>query len=696
MIRRAQIAAAIGLAAALALPAHAQTATVTALTGQSCAGTRSGKNLGCTAHDFTTTATFTQPSATELASCLAGSTLSLNVVSTIISGSPTRYNGGVFFGEAGNDPSANNATATCSLAVFPLTPLPFQSLDSNSCGDFASSGTATLQVNAVSMKCLPAPGTNVLNLPYTLVFDNSAGNAASCNSAIITAATNSKCVSNSAAQVTKVDGTGVVVQGYIQITKQTVPAADPQSFAFTATAAASPASFSLAAGQSQTVQIPLSATGGNQTLQIDETALTGWVPTASIACTTPSGGSAAAYVTVDNANRRITATLNATNYGALCTITNTKNATVQLTANSLGGTGAFSFSGGTNGLPASLTLDTSTANPVSSAAYVVTANGAATSITQAIPAGWTLSASCTDGSSSFGTLAGGTLTIAAGNVIAGRSIVCTFTQTRDATLTKAFSPVSVPAGSASTLSFTLSNSTGNPAQAALGFTDTFPSNLTVASPLAVTNTCGGSLYRGGTTTALAAGDPSIALSGGALASGVASCTVSVAVVSSVVGSYTNGAAQITGVTGGLQSGVTSQVLTVYLLPQIALAHTVDSPTKQPGAIVVYGVQATNTGSGPASSVVLSERVGRYTSFSLNAFGAGVPFQLTDGVPSSGLSLGTPAYSSDGGATYTYTPVSGGGGAPAGYDANVTHWRIPMTGTMPAGGTCSLSFKAIVN
>ena len=565
MTKRAHIAVVLALAAAAALPAHGQTATVSALTGQSCAGTRAAKNLNCTANDFTTTATFTQPSASQIASCIAGSTLSLNVISTITSSSPNRYNAGVFFGENQNDPSVNNAAATCSLGVFPLTPAPFQNSDGNVCGDFASNGTATLQVNGVSMKCLPAPGTNVLNLPYTLVFDNSAGTATSCTAANITAGTSAKCVSNAAAQVTQVGGAPVVVQGWIQISKQTVPAADPQSFPFTAsgTATPSPASFSLAAGQTQVVQIPLSGTGGNQTLQIDEMALPGWVPTAAITCTTPTGGSAASYVTIDNANRRITAVLTPTNYGAICTITNTKNATVTISESTVNGTGAFSYSGGTNGLPASLTLDTSTSNPANSSAYAVTANNTATSITQTIPAGWTLSAGCTDGLSSFGSLSGGTLTIPAANVIAGRTITCTFTDTR-------------------------------------------------------------------------------------------------------------------------------------LLPQIALVHTADSPTKTPGAIVIYAVQATNTGPGAASSVVLSDRMDRYTSFSLNAFGAGVPFQFTDGVPSSGLSLGTPVYSSDGGATYTYTPISGGGGAPAGYDANVTNWRIPMSGTMPANRTCSVSFKAIVN
>ena len=164
MTKSAQIAVVLTLAAAAALPARAQTATVSALTGQSCAGTRSARNLNCTSKDFTTTATFTQPSASQIASCTAGSTLSLNVISTIISSSPNRYNAGVFFGENGNDPALNNAAATCSLGVFPLTPAPFQNSDGNSCGDFVSNGTATLQVNAVSMKCLPAPGTNVLTM----------------------------------------------------------------------------------------------------------------------------------------------------------------------------------------------------------------------------------------------------------------------------------------------------------------------------------------------------------------------------------------------------------------------------------------------------------------------------------------------------------------------------------------------------
>jgi hypothetical protein len=39
------------------------------------------------------------------------------------------------------------------------------------------------------------------------------------------------------------------------------------------------------------------------------------------------------------------------------------------------------------------------------------------------------------------------------------------------------------------------------------------------------------------------------------------------------------------------------------------------------------------------------------------------------------------YSNDAGATWTYTPVSGGGGAPSGYDRNVTNVRWLFVGSL---------------
>jgi uncharacterized repeat protein (TIGR01451 family) len=679
---------ALGLLAAAPPPALAQN-VVSAYTGQSCAGTRAGRNFACNSNDFTMFTTFAQPPPGR-ASCLAGSVVSLDVIALIDSNSVLRYDGAVFLGERGNDPGLDDASQTCSLGVFPTSPLWFVNFDDDGVGDFLSTGQELLTIQGVTAYCAPASGTNVLGLPYTLVFDNNGNTDAT--PADVTAANNARCVSSTSARVT-----GVVVQGWVQLTVQTTPPGDPQAFAFTAggTATASPPSFSLPAGGTQTVQIPLSPTGGTQTLQIDEALVPGWVSTAAISCTSPTGG-AAPYVTVDGANRRITAVLDATNYGAICTLTNTKLARVTVVEQSAGGTGAFDFASGTNGLPATFTLDTGVANPASAGPYVVTANGAPVTITQTVPAGFTLaSASCTDGVSTFGTLAGSTLTVAGADVIGGREIICTFSNTRKATLTKAFAPSAVGAGAPSTLTFTVTNRPGAPAQTGLGFTDTFPAGLVVASPLSASSTCGGALYRGGTATPLAAGDTALTFSGGSLAAGTAACTVTVAVSASAVGTYTNGPAQMSGITGGLESGVTDQTLTVYALPSLLLVKSADAATVRPGDVVTYTLVVQNSGPGDATAVVLSDPISRYLAWGVDAYGPGVAFQFTDGSPASGLTPGTPAYSADGGTTWTFVPASGGGGAPAGFDARVTNWRLPMTGTMPAGGQFTLTFQAVV-
>ncbi len=545
---------ALGLLGALPSPARAQ--TVTAYNGLSCAGTRAGRNFVCTSANFAQLGPFAQP-APALTSCLAGGAITLDVVATIArNGGTNRYDGAVFFGERGNDPSLNDATQSCSLGVFPTAPAPFWNGDGDGVGDFLGNGSAPLTIRGVAATCTPATGSNVLRLPYILVFDNN--NVPAVTYQTVTATGNNRCVENAQAQVT-----GVVVQGWIRLTAQTTPGGDPQTFSFTAsgTATPSPAAFSLSAGQTQTVQIALSATGGTQTLRIDEALVPGWISNATITCTNPAGG-AAPYVAVDGANRRITASLTAANYGTICTITNTKLARVTMREQTAGGTGAFTFAG-TNGLPASFTLDTTTSNPASGGPYAVTANGTAVTITQTVPGGWLPpSASCTDGTTTFGTLAGAVLTIAAAEVTAGRNITCTFANDRN-------------------------------------------------------------------------------------------------------------------------------------VPNLVMVKAASSGTARPGDVVTWTLVVQNTGPGVATSVLLSDPISRYLAWGVNSYGAGVAFQLTDGVPASGITLGTPAYSSDGGATWTFTPVSGGGGAPAGFDGRVTNWRIPMNGTMLAGRQFTLTYRAAV-
>lgn len=104
-----------------------------------------------------------------------------------------------------------------------------------------------------------------------------------------------------------------------------------------------------------------------------------------------------------------------------------------------------------------------------------------------------------------------------------------------------------------------------------------------------------------------------------------------------------------------------------------------SPNVKTGQVITYTLLFTNTGTGTATNVVVTDSFSPYTYFGLNTF------TFTNGTPASGLTLGTPVYSSNNGTSWTYTPTSGGGGAPSGYDANVTNWQIPMTGTMNANG-----------
>ena len=110
----------------------------------------------------------------------------------------------------------------------------------------------------------------------------------------------------------------------------------------------------------------------------------------------------------------------------------------------------------------------------------------------------------------------------------------------------------------------------------------------------------------------------------------------------------------------------------------------------PGQVVTYTVQVFDNSGGTATSVVLTDQLSPYVSWSLNAFGAGIPFSLTQGSPASGLTLGTPVYSNDHGATWTYVPSGT-------YDGNVTNWQIPMSGTMNAGGAnFTINYKVRVN
>ena len=151
-----------------------------------------------------------------------------------------------------------------------------------------------------------------------------------------------------------------------------------------------------------------------------------------ISCTNlPSGGTA----TPNLATRTVTLNAAATAAGAnaTCTFTNALVPRVTISKVSLGGTGAFSFTG-SNGIAAQTLTTTVAGTAVSGTPQALTAVGAVTTITEsAPPAGYTLTGiSCTNlpsGGTATPNLATRTVTLNAAATAAGANATCTFTNT---------------------------------------------------------------------------------------------------------------------------------------------------------------------------------------------------------------------------------------------------------------------------
>jgi arabinogalactan endo-1,4-beta-galactosidase len=112
-----------------------------------------------------------------------------------------------------------------------------------------------------------------------------------------------------------------------------------------------------------------------------------------------------------------------------------------------------------------------------------------------------------------------------------------------------------------TLTFNLSNPNSSLSLSGIGFTDTLPTGLTVATPNGLTGTCGSGTITG------AAGSNSVALSGATLAGG-ASCTFAVNVVGTAAGAQNNVTSVVSSTEAGNGSTASAQI-------------TVAGPSQQP-------------------------------------------------------------------------------------------------------------------
>ncbi|HEY6854273.1 MAG TPA: hypothetical protein VI139_08495, partial [Gemmatimonadales bacterium] len=155
---------------------------------------------------------------------------------------------------------------------------------------------------------------------------------------------------------------------------------------------------------------------------VSETVPAGW-DLAGINCTDPSGGTTTSLPTANIAL--------AAGETVSCTFNNTKRASITVVKNTTGGDGAFTFAA-TGGVNFTLTTTAGTAQNADALASVVP--GTPYTITETVPAGWSLqSASCRDAGTQqvIATGSGNSVTVTPS---AGQGVVCTFNDVKQATL----------------------------------------------------------------------------------------------------------------------------------------------------------------------------------------------------------------------------------------------------------------------
>ncbi len=129
------------------------------------------------------------------------------------------------------------------------------------------------------------------------------------------------------------------------------------------------------------------------------------------------------------------------------------------------------------------------------------------------------------------------------------------------TIAKAFGATSITQGGTTSLTFNLSNSNRTSALTGVAFTDSLPAGLVVATPNALTGSCGGGLI---TATA---GTGSVSLSGATLPGG-GSCSFSVNVTATSIGTMNNSTGPVTSTNGGSGAAGTASLAVSAPIPTL--------------------------------------------------------------------------------------------------------------------------------
>ncbi|MEP7289450.1 MAG: hypothetical protein ABI947_27180, partial [Chloroflexota bacterium] len=181
------------------------------------------------------------------------------------------------------------------------------------------------------------------------------------------------------------------------------------------------------------------------------------------------------------------------------------------------------------------------------------------------------------------------------------------------TITKSFTPSTIPAGTLSTLSFTITNPAGSTvALTGVAVTDGLPAGVVVAAPPNVVGNC-----NGGTVVATA-GSGIVSLSNGTLPLN-ATCTITMDVTAAAVGTYNNTSGNVTSTNGGIGNTASATLIVVppVLPPTAAKSFT-------PASIPLNGTSVMKfTLTNPAANTATLTGIG-----------------ITDNLPA-GVVIGTP-------------------------------------------------------
>jgi CSLREA domain-containing protein/fimbrial isopeptide formation D2 family protein len=163
-------------------------------------------------------------------------------------------------------------------------------------------------------------------------------------------------------------------------------------------------------------------------------------------------------------------------------------------------------------------------------------------------------------------------------------------------IAKVFTPPGIPVNGTSIMTITITNPAANPGPLnGVAFTDSFPTNLVVATPNGLNNGCGG--------TAMAlAGSGTVSLSGGGPIAANSSCTVAVNVTSSAVGLYTNITGPVSSTNAGTGNTATAN-LAVAAPPTISKAFSADKVAQNSTVFASFTI--TNPNSDPNPSLTLT-------------------------------------------------------------------------------------------